>query len=164
MHAILGAVLAATLGASSGTWALPADGASKEASSWPHATNAEMFDFTLYTYEADDEDDTWDVEVATSPATDPDGTLAAADTIDHYSAALRAGLPDDIFFARSNVDAKWLSEPGTYYWQAYYAEPGEPPETTPLQHFRIVPRRAPAPPDPVERSPLPPPAAIPPAP
>ncbi len=176
MHPILGAVLAAALGAlgsaaagdtqplPSGSYATPADGASWPASSWPDATNFEMFEFTIYSDFPAGADDRFDVEVATGPGLDPDGTLADAARVDAYAVPRRAGF-SDIFSARTNVASRWLASPGTYYWQAYYREPGEAPYATPLQRITITPHRDPDPPDPPRRPrPAPPPAVLPPAP
>jgi hypothetical protein len=167
MHPIVGAVLAAALGLPSGSYATPADGASRPASSWPHATNFEMFEFTIYSDFPPGADERFELEVATGPALDPDGTLADAARVDAYAAPRRTGF-SDIFSARTNVASRWLATPGTYYWQAYYREPdepGEPPYATPLQRITITPHRDPDPPDPPKRPrPAAPPAALPPAP
>jgi hypothetical protein len=176
MHPILGTVLAAALGAfgpaaaadteplPEGSYATPADGASRQASSWPRATNFEMFEFTLYSDFPPGADERFDLEVATGPALDPDGTLADAARVDRYAVPRRAGF-SDIFSARTNVASRWLATPGTYYWQAYYREPGESPYATPLQRITITPQRAPDPPDPPKPPrPAAPPAGLPPAP
>ena len=176
MHAIVGATLAAALGAFGsaaaeplppGSYATPADGASRAASSWPEASNFEMFEFTIYSDFPAGADEHYDLEVAAGPELDPDGTLADAARVDAYAAPRRAGTTD-IFSARTNVAARWLATPGTYYWQAYYREPdepGEPPYATPLQRITITPQREPDPPDPPrDPRPLAAPAPLPPAP
>ena len=174
MHPIVGAVLAAALGVFGSeplpddAWVLPADGASHPASSWPHATTFEMFEFTIYSDFPAGEDERFDLEVASAPSLDPDGTLADAARVDAYAVPRRAGF-DEIFSARTNVASRWLATPGTYYWQAYYREPdepGEPPYATPLQRITITPQRDPDPPDPPRPPPPPaaPPAALPPPP
>jgi hypothetical protein len=134
-----------------GSWAIPADGSARTASSWPNATAFEMFDFALYVYAPElVAADKWTVEVASAPALDPDGTLADANRIDAYDAPPRPGSAG-IFVARTRVDAEWIARPGLYYWQARYDD-----WVTPVERLVIVPRPppdAPAPTDPVTGSP-----------
>jgi len=143
-------------------WVLPSDGFQRPLSSWPNATNFEMFDFTVY---ADFEDGEFDVEVATSPSTDPDGTLADAKRVDHYVAPVDPRVPaGEVFTARTDVGAQWLSTLGTYYWQAYYhaddgtvwatkvqsiviteRPPADPPSDPPLERTSPAQVSSPAP-------------------
>src|SRR4051812_8891815 len=103
-----------------GAWLVPGDRAWHTASSWPQATPQEMFDFTVYAYYENGEYATipYDVEVATAPALDPDGTLRNANRIDAYVATLLPTHPG-VFAARTRLAAPWLGAPGTYYWQAH---------------------------------------------
>jgi hypothetical protein len=140
------------------SWVVPRDSASRPASSWPDATVFEMVEFTIYTDAYEDGAGPFDVEVSGSPALDPDGTLADAGRIDAYVAAPRPANPE-IFSARTNVTAQWLSIPATYYWQAHYVEDGEV-YGTPVRRLTITPRPAPDPPAVPAPLPLPPPPAI----
>src|SRR4051812_1121141 len=109
------------------TWLVPADGFVRSASSWPDARPTEMFSFTVYLDAYAALPDTIAVEVATSPATDPDGTLADASVIDRYE-ALPLVQYTDVYAGPTRLDARWLGTPGTYYWQASYRDaPDWPP-------------------------------------
>ena len=125
---------------------VPADGASWRAASWPDPTVFEMVDFAIYLdeYAADEEVDDFDVEVSTSPALDPDGTLADADRIDAYVALPLAAHPE-IFTVKTNLTAEWVATPGTYYWQAHYDEDGEL-YVSEVHRLTITPRPAADPP------------------
>jgi hypothetical protein len=124
-------------------WASPADGASHPASSWPNATNAEMFSFAIY---AEFEDGEFEVEVATSPEADPvDGTLLDAKRVDDYIAP-EDPRAEELFSVRTRVDAPWLATLGSYYWQAYYTEDDGTVYATPVQRLDIVERPPPEPP------------------
>jgi hypothetical protein len=126
------------------TWAVPRDGASRPASSWPEATPSEMLEFTIYADGYEQAPLPFDVEVSRSPALDPDGTLANADRIDAYVATPRATAPE-IFSARTNVASQWLSIPGTYYWQAHYEDADGELYGTDVRRLVITPRPETAP-------------------
>jgi hypothetical protein len=96
-----------------------------------------MTEFTIYLDAYEDVQYDLDVEVATDPATDPDGTLADADVIDRYEAVPKPAFPD-IFAARTRLDARWPATPGRYYWQAHY-EDGADVFAGPVRSLRIVP-------------------------
>lgn len=149
MRIVVLAVTAAALFAApaeAGTWLVPRDGATRPASSWPNATPSEMTEFTVYWGDYASTPYDFDIEVATSPATDPDGTLANATVIDRYQALPRPGF-DDIFGARTALDARWLATPGTYYWQAAYEEAGAI-EALPVRSLTVTPATPPDPPQP----------------
>jgi hypothetical protein len=127
------------------TWLVPADGAGHPASSWPDATAVEMFEFSIYADDYDEQPASFDVEVAASPALDPDGTLADANRLDAYVATASAAFPET-FSARTNVASRWLSIVGTYYWQAHYEEEDGELYGTDVRRLAITPRAAPDPP------------------
>ena len=121
-----------------GSWALPASGAARTASSWPQATSLEMFEFALYVYDPElTAADKYALEVASSAALDADGTLADANRVDAYDVLPRSGSLG-IFTARTRVGDEWLSHPGTYYWQAAYDD-----WVTPVQTLVISPKPPP---------------------
>lgn len=122
-------------------WMVPRDGATLHTSSWPAAKPSEMIEFTIYWGEYGDAPYDFDIEVATSAATDPDGTLADANVIDRYEAYERL---DDIFSARTELSAPWLAAPGTYYWQAHSDD-----DVLPVRALTIVPAPPPDPPPPL---------------
>lgn len=153
---LLGAVLAAPAHAQvepfpEHTWVIPRDGFVWRAASSPTALPSQMLDFTIYLNYVDEyaelpED--VDVEVATSPATDADGTLADAGVIDRYEAHPVPGY-DGIFTARTRTDAGWVARPGTYYWQATYEDYEDEEEELyagPVRALEIVPAPPPDPP------------------
>jgi hypothetical protein len=133
-------------------YAVPFDGYRHPVSSWPNATSFEMFSFTVY---AEFEAGEFQVEVATSPDADPDGTLADANRVDAYVAPLDPRVTEEVFSARTSLDAQWLGTLGTYYWQAYRIESGAVVYATPIQRIFITERPPPDPPSdpPLERSP-----------
>jgi hypothetical protein len=132
-------------------YAVPFDGFRHPVSSWPNATSYEMFSFTIY---AEFEAGEFQVEVATSPDPDPDGTLANANLVDAYAAPLDPRVTEEVFSARTSLDAQWLGTIGTYYWQAYRIESGAVVYATPIQRIFITERPPPDPPSdpPLERS------------
>jgi hypothetical protein len=142
-----------------GSYAVPYDGYRHPVSSWPNATNFEMFDFTIYADYAGGE---FDVDVATSPDTDADGRLT--DVVASYVAPLdpRAAA-GEVFTARTTVDSQWLGTLGTYYWRGYYTAWGTL-YTTPIQRIDIVERPPSDPPGPPAPPPVSPPAQTAPAP
>jgi hypothetical protein len=122
-------------------------------------------DLVVYASDYDDLPDAFAFAVATSPATGPDGLLA--DPVARYTAPAELGHPG-IYAARIS-----LAAPGTYYWQATYADEDEeddvyasdvravtvmpqPPPETPTTPVTVSP--APAAPLPVA-TPRPPDAA-----
>jgi hypothetical protein len=131
-------------------YAVPFDGYRHPVSSWPNATSFEMFSFTIY---AEFEAGEFQIEVATSPDTDPDETLADANRVDAYVAPLDPRVTEDVFSARTRLDAQWLGTVGTYYWQAYRIDSGYT-YATPIQRIFITERPPPDPPSdpPLERS------------
>ena len=125
---------------------LPADNASRPASSWPAAKPFEAVDFTLYVSAPFLASAQYVVEVATSPSADTDGTLADAARIDRLVATPRAGF-GGVFSVRTSVDARWVGTPGTYWWQAY-ATRTDPAAgcdpcvyASPVQRLVLTPRR-----------------------
>jgi hypothetical protein len=131
-------------------YAAPYDGYRNPVSSWPSATNFEMFDFTIY---ADFESGEFLIDVASSPATDADGKLV--DVIDSYVAPVDPRAPSgEVFTARARVDSQWLGTLGTYYWRGYYTADDGDVYATPIQ--RIVVTERPPPDPPSEPEPLPP--------
>src|SRR3954453_15973065 len=137
--------------------AVPFDGYRHPVSSWPNATHDEMFSFTIY---AEFEDGDFQIEVATEPDLDPDGTLADANRVDAYVAPLDSRVTGEVFTAPTSLDAQWLGTLGTYYWQAHGTDWGTF-YATPVQSIPITerPPAAQTPPPP-----RPPPAPPPPAP
>jgi hypothetical protein len=136
-------------------WVLPSSGSQHPASSWPNATNFEMFDFTIYAdgFHAG----VFHIEVATSPDAEPgDGTLV--DVIDTYDAPVDPRTPaGEVFTARANPASEWLARLGTYYWQAYYTAADGTVYATPIETITIVERPPPDPPsDPPPPLPSPP--------
>jgi hypothetical protein len=129
-------------------YAVPFDGYRHPVSSWPQATNSEMISFTVYAEYADGE---FEIEVASQPDLDPDGTLADANRIDAYTAPRDLRVPDDVFSVNTRLDAQWLATVGTYYWQAYRREAGTIVYWTPVQRIFITER---PPPDPSSDPPL----------
>jgi hypothetical protein len=143
-----------------GTALVPRDGQVWTASSWPAATPSEMRDLVAYASDYDELPDAFAFVVATSPATGPDGLLAAP--IDRYAAPAQPQHPG-IYAAQTSLGARWLGTPGTYYWQASYADEDEgeiyaspvravsviaqPPPDAPTAPAAVVPapRAAPAP-------------------
>jgi hypothetical protein len=96
----------------------PADGHQHLASSWPHATDAEMFDFLVdtdflsgYAYSK-----YLKLEVATRNVQGQDGTLA-----DDFRVSYDMAYPSDAYptqyKSRTRTSSAWLGVPGTYYWQ-----------------------------------------------
>jgi hypothetical protein len=144
---VLAATLAALLAApaEADTWLVPSDGATRPASSWPNATPFEMTEFTIYWDEYDQAPYDFDIEIATSPDTDDDGTLDDANVIDRYEAPLKPGY-DDIFAARTSPDRQWVATPGTYYWQAFYEEDDGTVGAQDVRSLTIVPAPPPDPP------------------
>ena len=124
-------------------YAVPFDGYRHPVSSWPNATSFEMFSFTVY---AEFEAGEFQVEVATSPDVDPDGTLADANRVDAYVAPLDPRVTEEVFSVRTSLDAQWLGTLGTYYWQAHRIESGAVVYTTPVQRILITERPPPDPP------------------
>jgi len=161
MRVVLGAVLLALLMAAPAraevepfpdhTWLIPRDGFTWKASSWPSALPSQMLDFTVYLNYQDEYDELpedVDVEVATAPDIDADGTLADAGVIDRYEADPVAGY-DGIYSARTRTGAEWAARPGTYYWQATYGSYEDGDEELyagPVRALVIVPAPAPDPP------------------
>jgi hypothetical protein len=97
----------------------PADGLVRTASSYPNATDAQMFDWVIETSSVPAQQYV-KVEVATQ--TEPrgqDGTFADDFTVDTYLLDSSDAYPQR-FRARTQTYDAWLSKPGTYYWQAYY--------------------------------------------
>jgi hypothetical protein len=164
--AILAGALAAPASARSaeplpaGTWLVPRDGQTRPASSWPAATPFEMASFTIYTSDYDEPPYDFDIAVATGPETDPEGLLVAANVIDRFEAVPRSDFPD-IYDGRTVLDARWLANPATYYWQASYAH-GVEVYAGPVRSLTVIPATPPDPPQPpAARAPYvaPPPAA-----
>jgi hypothetical protein len=140
---VIGLVLLATFPvAASGDdeYAVPYDGYRHAKSSWPNAVSSEMISFTIYAEFAAGE---FEVEVATSPDADPDGTLADAGRVDAYVAPLDPRVTEEVFTAHTDVGAAWLATLGTYYWQAYRREAGAVVYATPVQRIVIVERPPP---------------------
>ena len=102
----------------SSTWC-PPTAPRGPASSWPAATAAELPGFAIYAYAPFLLAGPFDVEVATSPEPDPDGTLADAARVDRLVATPARRLHGDLLGARPDVGAQWAGTPGTYWWQAY---------------------------------------------
>jgi hypothetical protein len=146
-----------------GTWLVPADGAMIHASSWPAATPSEMQSFTIYTGDYATLPYDFDVDVATSPGTDPQGLLIGANVIDRYEAVPRESLPH-IFDARTALAAQWLATPATYYWQASFTTGDGDVYAGPVRSLTVVsapppdPPQAPVPPVPYVAPPPPAPA------
>jgi hypothetical protein len=133
-------------------YAVPFDGYRHPISSWPNATSSEMISFTIYAEFAAGE---FEVEVATSPNADPDGTLADANRVDAYVAPLDPRVTEEVFTVRTNLDSEWVATLGTYYWQAYRRESGAIVYSTPIQRIIIAERPPPDPPSdpPLARTP-----------
>jgi hypothetical protein len=150
------------------TWLIPRDGFMWKASSWPSALPSQMLDFTVYLNYQDEYDELpgdVDVEVATAPEIDADGTLADAGVIDRYEADPVAGY-EGIYSARTRTGAEWAARPGTYYWQATYESYEDGDEELyagPVRALVIVAAPAPDPPQ-TEILAVPPAAATPPGP
>ena len=140
---VIGLVLLAALpvaAAADDEYAVPYDGYRQPVSSWPNAVSSEMIAFTIYAPFADGE---FEVEVATGPDADPDGTLADAGRVDAYVAPMDPRVTAEVFTAHTDLDAAWLATLGTYYWQAYRREAGAVVYSTPVQRITIVERPPP---------------------
>jgi hypothetical protein len=136
-------------------YVLPYDGYHHPVSSWPNATNFEMFDFTIY---ADYEAGEFWIDVASSPATDADGKLV--DVVDSYVAPVDPRAPSgEVFTARTTVDSQWLGTLGTYYWRGYYTADDGDVYATPIQRLVVTERPLPDPPS--EPAPSPPLSTLP---
>jgi hypothetical protein len=133
-----------------GEYAVPFDGYRQAVSSWPNATQDEMFSFTIY---AEFEDGEFEIEVATEPDLDSDGTLADANRVDGYVAPLDPRVTEEVFTAPTSLDAQWLGTLGTYYWQAHRTDWGTL-YATPVQSITITDRPPADPPSgpPLERT------------
>jgi hypothetical protein len=143
------------------TWVVPSEGFVWSASSWPAALPSQMLDFTVYLDEYEELPADLDVEVATGPELDAEGTLADADVIERYEAQPVAGHPT-VFAARTRPEAQWLSQPATYYWQATYEEYEDGEEelyASAVHTLSIVPAPRPDPPQTFTFTPPPAPAA-----
>ena len=108
----------------------PADGA---------AVPAGGFGLTVYAAPAFVPGGTFDVEVATSPVPDADGTLLDAARVDRLVAGPRAELTG-VWSVRPT--AAWAATPGTYWWQAYAAN-GATVYATPVRRLVVGPPRPP---------------------
>ena len=138
-------------------YAVPFDGYRQPVSSFPNALRSEMIAFTIYAPFADGE---FEIEVATGPDADPDGTLADAGRVDAYVAPPDPRVTSEVFTAHTDLDAAWLATLGTYYWQSYRREAGAIVYATPVQRIVIVERPPPdAPFDPSSAGTSPAPAA-----
>ena len=77
---------------------------------------------------------------------DADGLLA--DPIDRYDAPAQAGRPG-IYAAQTSLGAQWLGTPGTYYWQATYADDDDGDiYASAVRTLKVVAAPPPAPPAP----------------
>src|SRR3954470_4578647 len=83
-------------------YAVPFDGYRHPVSSWPNATRDEMFSFTIY---AEFEGGDFEIEVATEPDLDPDGTLADGYRVRAYVAPLDPRVTGEVFTAPTSLDA-----------------------------------------------------------
>ena len=92
--------------------------------------------------------------MATSPDADPDGTLADAESGQRVRQPLDPRVTEEVFTARTDLDAPWLGALGTYYWQAYRIDSGAVVYATPVQRIFITERPPLDPPSdpPLERS------------
>jgi hypothetical protein len=99
-------------------------------------TTSQGQDFVAYASDYDELPDAFAFAVATSPATGPDGLLA--DPVDSYVAPAQADHPG-IYAAQGS-----LATPGTYYWQASYADDDGDTYASPVRALKII---APPPPD-----------------
>jgi hypothetical protein len=140
------------------TWVVPGDGFVWRASSWPAALPSQMFDFTVYLDEYEELPEALEIEVASAPDLDADGTLADATVIERYEARPLPNYPQ-VFAARTRPESPWLATPGAYYWQASYEEYEDGEEelyTSSVRSLSIVP----APPQDPPRASAPPAAPI----
>jgi hypothetical protein len=137
----------------------PADGLTRVASSYPSATDAEMFDFVVDTPMTPAPTQVV-IEVSTSNLPGQDGTLAD-DFRQDFRVAYRSDAYPTRYSARTRTYDGWLAKPGTYYWQAYatvydYASGCNPCQyLTPVRTITITPKPAPPP------TPTPPPTTPP---
>jgi hypothetical protein len=130
----------------------PDDGFAHTVSSWPRATDAEMFDFFVDTSSPPATIPFLILEVSTQNTPGQDGTLADDFRVD-YELLNRSDAYPTQFRARTSPAAPWLAQPGTYYWQVSYSNydytTGCSPciYVTPVRSIQITPR--PQPPQPV---------------
>lgn len=108
----------------------PADGA---------AVPAGGFGLTIYAAPTFVPGGTFDIEVATSPVPDADGTLPDAARVDRLVAGARADLTG-VWSVRPT--AAWAETPGTYWWQGYAAS-GATVHATPVRRLIVGPPRPP---------------------
>lgn len=94
----------------------PAEGHQRTASSYPRATDAEMFDFFIDTDTPTGPSRYLVVEVSTQNAQGQDGTLADDFRVDFNVVSPSDAYPTQ-FRSRTPTSAAWLGAPGTYYWQ-----------------------------------------------
>jgi hypothetical protein len=144
-----------------GTWVLPVDGATHQASSWPQATPFEMLGFAVYLNGYDELPEQFDIAVASGAGTTSEGLLTPANVIDRYAAPARPDVPS-IFTARTALDSRWLGTPGTYHWQASFTTGDGDVYAGPVRSLTVVPAPPPDPPQaPAAVAPFvaPPPAA-----
>jgi hypothetical protein len=138
-----------------GTTLVPRDGQVWTASSWPGATPFEMQEFVAYASDYAELPEAYAFAVASSPATGPDGLLAAP--IDRYLAPAQP-LHPGIYAALTALGARWLGTPGTYYWQASYADDDGDTYASAVRALTILAQPPPDPPA-VPITVAPPPAA-----
>ncbi len=130
----------------------PDDGFAHTVSSWPRATDAEMFDFFIDTSSPPATVPFLVLEVSRQNIPGQDGTLADDFRVD-YELLYRSDAYPTQFRARTSPASPWLAQPGTYYWQASYSNytTGCNPcvYVTPVRSIQITPRPQPPQPQPV---------------
>jgi hypothetical protein len=95
----------------------PPDGLQRLASSYPLATDAEMLDFFLdIDFPPPNISTSFQLEVATQNVPGQDGTLAD-DYLADWALLTRSDAYPTQWRTRTATYEKWLSTPGTYFWQ-----------------------------------------------